>query len=128
MDRSCDISKGKGSSPGSCNFAISCVRTCSYALIPIDTIEFKTSFLDLISSRPNSMSVPTLDIDLVWHTHQLMAGRYGSDCELYVGRYVDQSVVVLIFRNLSKPPMSASSKFARIDCLLHSTRLVLHGR
>ncbi|KIM61528.1 hypothetical protein SCLCIDRAFT_1179879 [Scleroderma citrinum Foug A] len=52
------------------------------------------AFLDLISSRPNYMSVPTLDIDLVWHTHQLMAGQYGSDCELYVGRYVDHELKV----------------------------------
>lgn len=108
MDRCCNISEGKGSSSGSRNFAISRVRTCSCALIPIYAIEFKTSFLDLISSRPNYMSVPTLDIDLVWHTHQLMAGQYGSDCELYVGRYVDQSVAVLISWNLSKPPTSAS--------------------
>ena len=36
------------------------------------------------------MLVPTLDIDLVWHTHQLMASRYSVDCEMYVGRYVDQ--------------------------------------
>lgn len=31
------------------------------------------SFLDLMSSSPASFFVPTLDIDLVWHTHQLMA-------------------------------------------------------
>lgn len=36
------------------------------------------------------MFVPTLDIDLAWHTHQLMASRYGVDCEMYIGRYVDQ--------------------------------------
>ncbi|KAL4081307.1 hypothetical protein V8B97DRAFT_1863695 [Scleroderma yunnanense] len=52
------------------------------------------AFLDLISSRPNSMSVPTLDIDLVWHTHQLMPARYESDCELYVGRFVDHELKV----------------------------------
>ena len=61
-------------------------------------LELKYRFLDLISSRPNSMTVPTLDIDLVWHTHQLMAARYGLDCEHYVGRYVDQLVFVFVFR------------------------------
>ena len=34
--------------------------------------------------------VPTLDIDLAWHTHQLAAGRYGADCMEYVGRFIDQ--------------------------------------
>jgi hypothetical protein len=48
------------------------------------------SFLDLISTSPGSFHVPTLDIDLVWHTHQLMARKYGTDCRSYVGRFVDQ--------------------------------------
>lgn len=52
------------------------------------------AFLDLIASQPNSMIVPTLDIDLVWHTHQLLASRYTSDCQLYVGRYVDHELRV----------------------------------
>ncbi|KAG6328422.1 hypothetical protein ID866_10667, partial [Astraeus odoratus] len=52
------------------------------------------AFLDLTASRPSAMFVPTLDIDLVWHTHQLMASRYGSDCELYVGRYLDHPLKV----------------------------------
>ncbi|KAI5980348.1 hypothetical protein EDD15DRAFT_2357791 [Pisolithus albus] len=51
-------------------------------------------FLDLTASQPNSMIVPTLDIDLVWHTHQLLASRYTSDCQLYVGRYVDHELRV----------------------------------
>ncbi|KAK7442078.1 hypothetical protein VKT23_016354 [Stygiomarasmius scandens] len=29
------------------------------------------AFLDLMMANPSSMIVPTLDIDLVWHTHQL---------------------------------------------------------
>ncbi|KAI6032234.1 hypothetical protein BKA83DRAFT_4211506 [Pisolithus microcarpus] len=52
------------------------------------------AFLDLTASQPNSMIVPTLDIDLVWHTHQLLASRYTSDCQLYVGRYVDHELRV----------------------------------
>ncbi|KAK0499373.1 hypothetical protein EDD18DRAFT_1102741 [Armillaria luteobubalina] len=31
------------------------------------------AFLDLMSSSPTGFFVPTLDIDLAWHTHQLMA-------------------------------------------------------
>jgi hypothetical protein len=36
--------------------------------------------------------VPTLDIDLAWHSHQLMADKYNRDCIEYVGRYIDQYV------------------------------------
>jgi hypothetical protein len=50
------------------------------------------SFLDLMSSSPVSFFVPTLDIDLVWHTHQLMPTKYQQDCESYVGRFIDQLV------------------------------------
>ncbi|KAF8191589.1 hypothetical protein K438DRAFT_1591187 [Mycena galopus ATCC 62051] len=47
------------------------------------------AFLDLMSSSPASFFVPTLDIDLVWHTHQLMATNYSKDTIKYVGRFVD---------------------------------------
>jgi len=53
---------------------------------------FIYSFLDLMSSSPVSFFVPTLDIDLVWHTHQLMPNKYKSDCEQYLNRFVDQFV------------------------------------
>jgi Glycine-rich domain-containing protein-like len=49
------------------------------------------SFLDLMASSPASFFVPTLDIDLAWHTHQLMAEKYKVDCGFYVGRFIDQS-------------------------------------
>ncbi|KAK0499370.1 hypothetical protein EDD18DRAFT_1460304 [Armillaria luteobubalina] len=47
------------------------------------------AFLDLISSSPACFFVPTLDIDLVWHTHQLMARWYSRDCLKHVGRFID---------------------------------------
>ncbi|TFY63748.1 hypothetical protein EVJ58_g3067 [Rhodofomes roseus] len=47
------------------------------------------AFLDFMTGSPASFFVPTLDIDLVWHTHQMMAGRYSDDCKRYVGRYID---------------------------------------
>ncbi|KAH9930344.1 uncharacterized protein B0H18DRAFT_905631 [Fomitopsis serialis] len=47
------------------------------------------AFLDMMTSSPASFFVPTLDIDLIWHTHQLMAGKYADDCMKYVGRYID---------------------------------------
>ena len=47
-------------------------------------------FLDLMSCSPAGFFVPTLDIDLAWHTHQLASAQYNSDCRRYLGRYVDQ--------------------------------------
>ena len=44
----------------------------------------------MLSASPASFFVPTLDIDLVWHTHQLMVRRYADNCKKYVGRYIDQ--------------------------------------
>ncbi|KAF7308106.1 hypothetical protein MKEN_01173000 [Mycena kentingensis (nom. inval.)] len=46
-------------------------------------------FLDLMSSTANKMFVPTPDIDLAWHTHQLMANDYFNDTLEYVGRFID---------------------------------------
>ncbi|GAA5894085.1 hypothetical protein JCM6882_007980 [Rhodosporidiobolus microsporus] len=46
------------------------------------------AFLDLLSSTPSMFCVPTLDIDLAWHTHQL-SSMYLKDMVKYVGRFVD---------------------------------------
>ncbi len=42
-----------------------------------------------MSSSPAGFFVPTLDIDLVWHTHQLMAQQYSRHCLEYVRRFAD---------------------------------------
>lgn len=47
------------------------------------------AFLDMISSSQHMLVVPTLDIDLVWHSHQLSGPRYQKDCRTNVGRYID---------------------------------------
>ena len=54
-----------------------------------------------MASSPTSFFVPTLDIDLAWHTHQLMADQYNSDCFKFVERYIDQYVDVNHFRSCS---------------------------
>ncbi|KAL0564519.1 hypothetical protein V5O48_017528 [Marasmius crinis-equi] len=46
-------------------------------------------FMELLASSPESFFVPTLDIDLAWHTHQLMPSKYKKDYLAYVGRFVD---------------------------------------
>ncbi|KAF8548607.1 hypothetical protein OG21DRAFT_1422787 [Imleria badia] len=47
------------------------------------------AFLGLMADAPGSFFVPTLDIDLAWHTHQLRATYYHADCKQVVGRYID---------------------------------------
>ncbi|KAF8886972.1 hypothetical protein BD779DRAFT_1673001 [Infundibulicybe gibba] len=53
------------------------------------TIARYHAFLDLMASSPASFFVPTLDIDLAWHTHQLTAEHYKAFCMEYVGRFID---------------------------------------
>ncbi|KAJ7815615.1 hypothetical protein B0H14DRAFT_2375202 [Mycena olivaceomarginata] len=49
-------------------------------------------FLDLMSSAPGSFFVPTLPIDLAWHTHQLMASRVRDITTVkFVGRFIDHN-------------------------------------
>lgn len=47
-------------------------------------------FLDLMANSPSSFFVPTLDIDLAWHTHQLMGPKYNEQCMVTIVRYIDQ--------------------------------------
>ncbi|EIN11322.1 hypothetical protein PUNSTDRAFT_50377 [Punctularia strigosozonata HHB-11173 SS5] len=47
------------------------------------------AFLDLMAHSPAGFFVPTLDIDLAWHTHQLKADKYHVNCMTFVGRHID---------------------------------------
>jgi hypothetical protein len=53
------------------------------------SIDRYDSFLRLFALYPGEMLVPTLDIDLVWHTHQLSAARYQGDMLWRTGRFID---------------------------------------
>lgn len=46
-------------------------------------------FLQLIKTHEWTTFVPTLDIDLVWHTHQLSPFAYEAYCRAHVGRAVN---------------------------------------
>jgi len=48
-----------------------------------------SKFLRLFKWYPNTMFVPTLDIDLVWHTHQLSASHYRAATIKHAGRFID---------------------------------------
>jgi hypothetical protein len=50
-----------------------------------------TKFAKLFKLYPNSLLVPTLDVDLVWHTHQCSASHYQADMEAYTNRYIDHN-------------------------------------
>ncbi|KAK1978078.1 hypothetical protein LZ30DRAFT_228212 [Colletotrichum cereale] len=46
-------------------------------------------FFRLIATHPRTVMVPTLDVDLVWHTHQLSPARYLAFSKRAAGRLVD---------------------------------------
>ncbi|KZL83637.1 chloroperoxidase-like protein [Colletotrichum incanum] len=46
-------------------------------------------FFHLIAAHPGTVMVPTLDIDLVWHTHQLSPARYLAYSKRATGKLVD---------------------------------------
>ncbi|KAF9779250.1 hypothetical protein BJ322DRAFT_450903 [Thelephora terrestris] len=48
-------------------------------------------FLTLLSTDPGNKSffVPTLDVDLAWHTHQLSPKNYSEDCRKIAFRLID---------------------------------------
>ncbi|KAH6651229.1 hypothetical protein F5144DRAFT_558833 [Chaetomium tenue] len=46
-------------------------------------------FLELMRVYPGKMFVPTLDIDLAWHTHQCQASLYAKGTIKMVGRFVN---------------------------------------
>ncbi|TFY76235.1 hypothetical protein EWM64_g7777 [Hericium alpestre] len=45
-------------------------------------------FLGLMASSPVTFLVPTLDIDLVWHSHQMLGRQYHEDCKKYITNYL----------------------------------------
>ncbi|GAA5975153.1 hypothetical protein JCM11641_004367 [Rhodosporidiobolus odoratus] len=63
-------------------------RFASDDTLPNRSIARYHAFMDLLSGSSSSVCVPTLDIDLVWHTHQLTS-HYREDVDSYVGRFVD---------------------------------------
>ncbi|KIN07111.1 hypothetical protein OIDMADRAFT_139763 [Oidiodendron maius Zn] len=52
-------------------------------------IDRYSKFLKLFKLYPNTMLVPTLDIDLVWHTHQCSPSRYEAGTVMMAGRLID---------------------------------------
>lgn len=48
-------------------------------------------FLKLFKLYPGTMLVPTLDIDLVWHTHQCSPAQYELSVVEMTGRFVDHN-------------------------------------
>ncbi|KZT60550.1 hypothetical protein CALCODRAFT_480634 [Calocera cornea HHB12733] len=47
------------------------------------------AWLDLLSASPSAFYVPTLDIDLIWHTLMLSVGRYRARTYALLGRVLD---------------------------------------
>jgi len=48
-------------------------------------------FLKLFKWYPDTMLVPTLDIDLAWHTHQCSPSQYLAGTKELAGRFIDHN-------------------------------------
>lgn len=48
-------------------------------------------FVKLLKKYPDVMLVPTIDIDLVWHTHQCAGAAYQTDMERLTGTFIDHN-------------------------------------
>ena len=51
-------------------------------------IDRYSKFIKLFKLYPKILLVPTLDVDLVWHTHQCSASHYQADVESYTNQYI----------------------------------------
>ncbi|KAL2629021.1 hypothetical protein R1flu_013707 [Riccia fluitans] len=47
-----------------------------------------------IQGQPKGFFVPTYDIDLLWHSHQLAPSAYNSDMKIFLGRVLDHDDTV----------------------------------
>ncbi|KAL1837775.1 hypothetical protein VTJ49DRAFT_3411 [Mycothermus thermophilus] len=52
-------------------------------------------FLNIMAKHPTQMAVPTLDVDLAWHTNQLTPSRYYARTVRMTGRFVNHDDKVL---------------------------------
>lgn len=48
-----------------------------------------TRFIDIMAKNPTQVVVPTLDVDLAWHTHQLSPRAYHKYVCSKTGRFID---------------------------------------
>jgi hypothetical protein len=46
-------------------------------------------FFDIMAKHPHAVAVPTLDVDLAWHTHQLSPGAYYRYSVAKTSRFID---------------------------------------
>jgi hypothetical protein len=70
-------------------------------------------FLGLLQRYPGALIVPTLDIDLVWHTHQCQALGYATATHEHVGRFVNHDDTIA--KNRLGDGFAESSKCFRIQ-------------
>ncbi|KAF4982512.1 hypothetical protein FZEAL_1883 [Fusarium zealandicum] len=52
-------------------------------------VERYDNFIELFKLYPGKTLVPTLDVDLVWHTHQLSASNYSAAIKSRCGRFIN---------------------------------------
>jgi hypothetical protein len=58
----------------------------------LDSQQRYAKFMNLIRFNATEMPVPALDIDLFWHTHQLMPSNYLPWCTHHLGRPINREL------------------------------------
>ncbi|KAF4634273.1 hypothetical protein G7Y89_g3830 [Cudoniella acicularis] len=75
------------------SFARKITATYPYDPVPnamlLDSQQRYMKFMNLIRLNATQMPVPALDIDLLWHTHQLTPSNYLPWCNHHLGRPID---------------------------------------
>ncbi len=71
------------------------------------------NFLGLLKQYPGALIVPTLDIDLAWHTHQCQGVRYATAMREHVGRFVNHDDTIA--KDTLGEGFAKSSKHYRIQ-------------
>jgi hypothetical protein len=71
------------------------------------------NFLDLMKRYPRAVMVPTLDIDLAWHTHQCQALGYAKATKEHVGRFINHDDSIA--KDKLSDGFAASRKYFRIQ-------------
>jgi hypothetical protein len=65
------------------------IRAPSLPHTMVKSLDRYQKFLHLMGARPDQRVVPTLDVDLVWHTHQLCPPHYNYATLRDTGRFIN---------------------------------------
>ncbi|ANB11208.1 hypothetical protein AWJ20_4010 [Sugiyamaella lignohabitans] len=108
--------------------------TMKYALIKY------SRFMDIIATNPSRVAVPTLDVDLAWHTHQLSPSDYYHYSDKTTHKFIDHDDKIeesklsdayewtcKTYQRLYKEPYSSCMCWY-CEAIRETNRSILHSR